>query len=475
MPSGSLARNGLPGPCRQELTVRHRSRRSPDEFAVGALVGVGPVVVADDDQCPVCSPRPVEASPMRGTFGPPKALPERLRSCGACAACAGAEAQARNAAQTAKFRYPARIPTSNARPAATVTGRAGRSSCPASLVNRRARAVRDIPLYWRGAKREFRARMLTDVEAQALHAEPACVAGRCRLRAAFRACRGNAAGARRFPGKTLVDSALHLPLVLPPVVVGYLLLTLLGTRAPLGAWLLHNLGIRFAFSWTGAALAPASSPFRSSCAPSGLACGDRRGLGQAAETLGAGPFDRFFHIVLPLALPGIVTGAITAFAASLGEFGAIITFVSNIPGETQTLPLAIYSAIQSPGGEAEAARLSLLSISLALVGMVLAESRSGARARLWADDDRNRGASSFCGLRARRGVSVAKPGVTALFGPSGAGKTTIANASRDCSGRRTAASQSTVASCSTAAPASMCRRARAGSATCSRNRACFPI
>ena len=179
---------------------------------------------------------------------------------------------------------------------------------------------------------------------------------------------------RRFPGKALVDGALHLPLVLPPVVIGYLLLIALGTRAPLGGWLDTHLGIRFVFSWTGAALASGliTFPFQLRAIRLALEAIDS-GLGQAAETLGAGAFDRFVNLTLPLALPGIVAGLITAFAASLGEFGAIITFVSNIPGETRTLPLAIYSAIQSPGGEAEAARLSMLSIVLALIGVTLAE------------------------------------------------------------------------------------------------------
>jgi len=178
----------------------------------------------------------------------------------------------------------------------------------------------------------------------------------------------------RFPGKTFVDGVLHLPLVLPPVVVGYLLLMTLGTREPLGAWLLAHLGLRLAFSWKGAALAAGliTFPFQLRAIRLALQSLDR-GLSEAAETLGAGPFDRFINLVLPLALPGIVAGAITAFAASLGEFGAIITFVSNIPGETQTLPLAIYSALQTPGGEVEAARLSALSIALALVGLTLAE------------------------------------------------------------------------------------------------------
>ncbi len=178
----------------------------------------------------------------------------------------------------------------------------------------------------------------------------------------------------RFLGQSLLAGLFDLPLVLPPVVVGYLLLLALGTRAPVGAFLLHTFGLRFAFSWTGAALASGliTFPFQVRAMRLSIA-GLDRGLAEAAETLGAGPLDRFFNLMLPLALPGIVAGAVTAFAASLGEFGAIITFVSNIPGETQTLPLAIYSAIQSAGGETEAARLSLLSIALALVGVTLAE------------------------------------------------------------------------------------------------------
>lgn len=178
----------------------------------------------------------------------------------------------------------------------------------------------------------------------------------------------------RFPGKLIVDGAVHLPLVLPPVAVGFLLLTIFGTRAGLGLWLFQTFGIRFVFSWTGAALASAiiTFPFQVRAIRIALE-GTDPGLDAAAETLGAGWFDRLTNITLPLALPGIVAGVITAFAACLGEFGAIITFVSNIPGETRTLPLAIYTALQTPGGEAEAAKLSLLSILLALVFMVLAE------------------------------------------------------------------------------------------------------
>ncbi|HEY4115355.1 MAG TPA: molybdate ABC transporter permease subunit [Rhizomicrobium sp.] len=179
---------------------------------------------------------------------------------------------------------------------------------------------------------------------------------------------------RTFPGKALIDGILHMPLVLPPVVVGYLLLLAFGTRGALGSWLLLHLGIRFVFSWTGAALAAGliTFPFQVRAIRAAMEVVGA-GLKDAAETLGAGPWDRFVNLTLPLALPGIVAGAITAFAASLGEFGAIITFVSNIPGETQTLPLAIYSALQTPGGEAEAARLAVLSIGLAILGLLLAE------------------------------------------------------------------------------------------------------
>jgi molybdate transport system permease protein len=177
----------------------------------------------------------------------------------------------------------------------------------------------------------------------------------------------------RFPGRPLVDGLLYLPLVLPPVAVGFILLTIFGTRAPVGGWLLQHLGIRFVFSWTGAALASGLITFPFQVRAIRLAIeATETGLSEAAETLGAGRLDRLVNLTLPLALPGIVAGAITAFAASLGEFGAIITFVSNIPGETRTLPLAIYSALQTPGGELEAARLSALSIFLALIGVTLA-------------------------------------------------------------------------------------------------------
>ena len=177
-----------------------------------------------------------------------------------------------------------------------------------------------------------------------------------------------------FRGKAFIDVLVHLPLVLPPVAVGYLLLVVLGTRAPVGAWFLDTFGIRFVFSWTGAALAGAllTFPFQVRAIRTALEA-QEPGLSQAAATLGANRWDRLFALHLPLALPGIVGGAITAYAACLGEFGAIITFAGNIPGETRTLPLAIYTAIQTPGGEDAAARLAVISIGLALIGLLLAD------------------------------------------------------------------------------------------------------
>jgi molybdate ABC transporter, permease protein len=172
----------------------------------------------------------------------------------------------------------------------------------------------------------------------------------------------------------LLDALVHLPLVLPPVVVGYGLLVTLGTQAPLGAWLLDTFNLRLVFHWTGAALAAAvvTFPFQVRALRLALEAIDP-GLLQVAQSLGLGPWARFRRVTLPLALPGLVAGAITAFAAALGEFGAIMTFAANIPGETQTLPLAIYSALQTPGGEAAAARLVSFSIALALGGLLLGE------------------------------------------------------------------------------------------------------
>ena len=179
---------------------------------------------------------------------------------------------------------------------------------------------------------------------------------------------------RDFPGRTLVDALVHLPLVVPPVVVGWALLMLFGVRGPIGAPLEAWFGIRLVFTTEGASLATAvmSFPLIVRAVRLGLEHVDR-GLEDAARTLGAGPFDRFFTVTLPLMSPGILAGAVTAFAAGLGEFGAVITFASNIPGETQTLPLAIYSATQIPGGEATAARLAAISFAMAVGGLLLAE------------------------------------------------------------------------------------------------------
>jgi len=178
----------------------------------------------------------------------------------------------------------------------------------------------------------------------------------------------------RFPGRTLLDAIVHLPLVLPPVVVGYLLLVLFGARGPIGGWLDRALDVQLVFTRAGAALATAVMSFPLMVRAIRISLeGVDRGLEQAARTLGAGAFDRFFTITLPLITPGILAGAITAFAAGLGEFGAVITFVSNIPGETRTLPLALYTALQQPEGEAAAARLAAISFSLGLGGLLASE------------------------------------------------------------------------------------------------------
>ena len=179
---------------------------------------------------------------------------------------------------------------------------------------------------------------------------------------------------RRFPVRTLLDACVHLPLVLPPVVVGYLLLILFGVRGPFGRLLDEGFGIRLVFTTAGAALATAVMSFPLMVRAMRIALeGVDTGLEEAARTLGAGALDRFATIALPLMLPGVLAGAVTAFAAGLGEFGAVITFVSNIPGETRTLPIALYTALQLPGGDAIAARLALLSFALGLGGLLLAE------------------------------------------------------------------------------------------------------
>ncbi len=188
----------------------------------------------------------------------------------------------------------------------------------------------------------------------------------------------------RFMGRAVLDTVTHLPLVLPPVVVGWLLLLLFGVHGPVGARLQAWFGIRLVFTEAGAVLACSVMilPLMLRAIRQSLDAVDP-GLEQAARSLGAGAWDRFFSITLPLAAPGVLVGAITGFAAALGEFGAVITFAANIPGQTQTLPLAIYSALQSPGGEAVAARLSLVSVCLAVVLLVLAERLGrGLRVRL---------------------------------------------------------------------------------------------
>jgi len=178
----------------------------------------------------------------------------------------------------------------------------------------------------------------------------------------------------RFPGKSLIDGLIHLPLVLPPVVVGYALLVLFGRRGVVGAWLYESLGITLAFDWKGAALASAvmAFPLMVRAIRLSLEAVDRR-LEAAARTLGAGPLRVLLTVTIPLTAPGILTGAILAFARSVGEFGATITFVSNIPEVTQTLPLALYSLIQQPGGEAAAARLTIIAIVVALLALIASE------------------------------------------------------------------------------------------------------
>jgi molybdate transport system permease protein len=189
---------------------------------------------------------------------------------------------------------------------------------------------------------------------------------------------------RRFPGKVLLDALVHLPLVVPPVVIGYALLLLFGRNGPVGAWLYDTFGITVAFTWQGAALASAvmAFPLMVRAMRLSLEAVDRK-LEAAARTLGAAPADVFFTVTLPLMAPGILAGAVLAFARSLGEFGATITFVSNIPGETRTLPIAIYSLTQTPGGEAAALRLAILSVLLALAALLASELLArGIQARL---------------------------------------------------------------------------------------------
>ncbi len=178
----------------------------------------------------------------------------------------------------------------------------------------------------------------------------------------------------RLPGRFLLQAAVHLPLALPPVVTGWLLLLIFGVQGPVGALLWRWGHFRLAFTTAGAALACGVMVFPLMVRAIRLALENiDPGLEDAARTLGAGRLDCFLSVTLPLAAPGVLLAAVLGYTASLGEFGAVITFAANIPGRTQTLPLAIYSALQSPDGEAEAARLSLLSIGLALAGLLAAE------------------------------------------------------------------------------------------------------
>ncbi len=178
----------------------------------------------------------------------------------------------------------------------------------------------------------------------------------------------------RFPGKIVLDAFVHMPLVLPPVVTGYILLVLFGRKGAIGAWLEQTFGIVFSFRWTGAALAAAvmGFPLMVRAIRLSLESTDRR-LEDASRMLGASRLTTFFLVTLPLALPGIIAGLVLAFAKALGEFGATITFVSNIPGETRTLPAAIYTFTQVPGGDAGAFRLAAIAMVIALAALILSE------------------------------------------------------------------------------------------------------
>ena len=178
----------------------------------------------------------------------------------------------------------------------------------------------------------------------------------------------------RFPGRKILDALIHLPLVLPPVAIGYFLLVSCGRNGFIGSFLHAHFGVTLAFNWKGAVLASAVMAFPLMVRAIRLSIENvDRGMEAAARTLGAGPARVFFTITLPLIVPGIITGAILAFARSLGEFGATIMFVSNIPGETQTLPLALYTLTQVPGGEAGAMRLCVLAVVIALAALVCSD------------------------------------------------------------------------------------------------------
>jgi molybdate transport system permease protein len=179
---------------------------------------------------------------------------------------------------------------------------------------------------------------------------------------------------RRFPGIILIDALVHLPLVLPPVVTGWLLLLLFGRNGAIGGWLESTFGITFVFQWTGAALAAAvmALPLMVRAMRLSIEAVDQK-LIEAAQTLGATRWRAFLSITLPLSLPGILAGAVLGFARSIGEFGATITFAANIPGETRTLPLAIYSSLQIPGTDVQVARLAIIAVLLSLGALMISE------------------------------------------------------------------------------------------------------
>ncbi len=183
----------------------------------------------------------------------------------------------------------------------------------------------------------------------------------------------------RFWGRTALNTIVHLPLVVPPVVTGYFLLKVFGRRGPIGAWLERTIGLQFSFRWTGAALAAAvmACPLVVRAMRLGIEQVDRH-FEEAAGTLGASPVWVFLSVTLPLALPGVLAGLVIGFAKALGEFGATITFVSNIPGETQTLALAIYTQLERPAGDAAALKLVWLSVAISVVALIASEALSRA-------------------------------------------------------------------------------------------------
>jgi molybdate transport system permease protein len=225
--------------------------------------------------------------------------------------------------------------------------------------------------------------MMTGAELQAL-VTSLVVAGRATLFALPLAVLAAFFLARpRTPGRFALNALAHAPLVLPPVVVGYVLLLLFGVKGPLGAVLFHTLHLRLAFTGWGASLACGVMAFPLMVRALRLSFeAIDPGLETAARSLGARGLDRFVSIALPLAAPGVAAAAIVGFAACLGEFGAVITFAANIPGETQTLPLAIYAALQTPDGDAMALRLSLISLAIAVVALAASEALSRRAQRL---------------------------------------------------------------------------------------------